>query len=200
MNRPPRLKVLNTLNFPGKGSRKVFFPTNGDGYDEELPAITPPWGTPGATQNAAPEEISIRIPTFLASLLTIVKAPSFHLPPKFLVLPNSMFRNGCSLDILQDFLYQPASMDIALSAHDGLQEVRVRVRSTRKLRQMKRTLLLFKPLWPCSFYPHYRFGDVETVIPDLLKVGEHIDEDKTGVNSTDSFVEPLYMSPSQGVL
>jgi hypothetical protein len=53
---------------------------------------------------------------------------------------------------------------------------------------------------PCSLYPHHRFGYVETVITDLFKVGEDIDENKTGVNSTDSFVEPLYMSLSQGFL
>jgi hypothetical protein len=53
---------------------------------------------------------------------------------------------------------------------------------------------------PCSLYPHHRFGYVETEITDLFKVGEHIDEDKTGVNSTDSFVEPLYMSLSHGAV
>jgi len=53
----------------------------------------------------------------------------------------------------------------------------------------------------CSllFYSHYRLGDVERVITYLFKVGQYVDEDKSGVDLADPVVEPLYMSLPHGV-
>ena len=49
------------------------------------------------------------------------------------------------------------------------------------------------------FDPHHRLGNVERVVTYLFKVGEHVDEDKAGINLADPIIEPLYVALSHGV-
>jgi hypothetical protein len=59
--------------------------------------------------------------------------------------------------------------------------------------------ILFLHTFRVLLYPHHCLGDIERVITYLLKVGEHVYEDKPGVNLAYSFVEPLYVLLSHGV-
>ena len=58
---------------------------------------------------------------------------------------------------------------------------------------------MFLNVLPALFDSHYRLGNVERVITYLFKVGEHVDEDKTGINLADPVIEPLYVALSHSV-